>query len=83
MSLSAAMKVIGNTNSQEAGRWLNNREEFTPFVSTKGTGHAAAPQHAKFANVCLRPRLCLQSFQPGTPPTFALQFHIQPHRCSR
>ena len=62
-SYGAAMKEMGNVERQETGRWKNNqRGEFTPAVSTTRTGHAAVPQHAKFAEIRLRPCLRLQSF---------------------
>jgi hypothetical protein len=62
------MKVIGNADKQETGRWLNNRREFTPAVSTKRASHVALPPNAKFAKVRRRAFLNSQPFQPGKTP---------------
>ncbi len=57
-SYGAAMKVIGNADKQETGRWLQqSSREFTLAVSTTRTGHAAVPSHAKFTEIRLRSRL--------------------------
>jgi hypothetical protein len=65
----AAMKVIGNADVQESGRWLNNRAANSYHsVPTARAGQAAVPRYAHHSEVqrgpCLRP----QPLQPGTPP---------------
>ena len=49
-SYGAAMKVVGNADRQETGRWLNNQGgEFPLAVSTTRARHAALPTNAKSA----------------------------------
>ncbi|MFT6076633.1 MAG: putative transposase [Yoonia sp.] len=57
-SYGAAMKVIGNADRQETGRWKNNRAKNShlPF-RRRERAHAALPPNAKFAKIRLRPRL--------------------------
>ena len=43
-SYGAAMKVIGNADKQETGRWLNNRaENFKPMWQLLGSGYTGLP----------------------------------------
>ena len=67
-SYGAAMKVIGNAQKQETGRWLNNRGENShqPFSTTR-TGHAAISKHAKFAEIRVRSFISSQPLQLGAP----------------
>ena len=94
-SYGAAMKVVGNADRQETGRWENNRAEnahplpdsgllanHERAVSTTRTRHAAVPQHAKFAEIRRRSCLRLQPFQPGARALHTRQFQAQPRRCS-
>jgi putative transposase len=48
-SYCAAMKVIGNSDRQETGRWKKqSRREFPLAVSMKRSSHVALPPNAKF-----------------------------------
>jgi hypothetical protein len=62
----AAMKVIGNADRQETGRWLNNRAENS---------------HQPF-QVRRRPLFSSQSLQPGARTLQQDQFQAEPSRCS-
>ncbi len=82
-SYGAAMKVIGNADRQETGRWQNNRAENShlPFRRL-GTCHAALSADAKSAEIRRSPFFNSQPFQPGAPPQFTRQFQAQPRRRS-
>ena len=74
-SYGAAMKVVGNADRQETGRWKNNRaEKFTLAVSATRTSHAAVPQHANVTEIRRRTRLSPQPFQPRKTSIFTGQF---------
>ena len=66
-SYGAAMKIIGNTEKQETGRWLNNRAENShqPFRRRERAMLRFA-MHAKFAEICFHSFSRPQPFQPGT-----------------
>ena len=68
-SYGAAMKVIGNADKQETGRWLNNQSENShlPF-RRRERAMLALPPNAKFAKVRRRALLSSQPFQPGKTP---------------
>lgn len=82
-SYGAAMKVTGNADKQETGRWTKKPwGEFTPALSKAGTRDATLSVYAKFAEICLRPRFSSQPLQPGTPSLFTEQFQAEPRRRS-
>ena len=63
------MKVVGNADKQDTGRWLNNRaENLHQPVRRRRAGDAALQPHAKLAETRLHPFLGPQSFQAGTRP---------------
>ena len=66
-SYAAAMKVIGVEDRQICGQWLNNRAEnaHQPFPPTRKSD-GQVQRHQDPPEVCCRPRLHPQSFQPGT-----------------
>jgi len=80
-SYGAAMKVVGNAQRQETGRWLNNRCENShlPF-STNRASHAALAPNGKFAEIHRRSCIDPQPFQPGAPPVLTRHFQAQPDR---
>ena len=67
-SYAAALRVIGISERQECGRWLNNRAENShqPFRRREGDGEVQ--EHQVPSEVCLRPCLDPQSLQSGPPP---------------
>jgi putative transposase len=87
-SYGAAMKVIGNADRQEAGRWLNNRAENSHPLPDSGllANHEKGPFRRReramlrfrrmrsLQKIRLRRRLNSQSFQPRTSPLFTCQF---------
>ena len=82
-SYGAAMKVIGNVERQECGRWLNNRAENShqPFRRREGAiGHVQG--HEDPAEVCFRSRLDPQSFQPGPSPKLLQHLQAEPRSSS-
>ena len=57
------MKVVGNADKQDTGRWLNNRaENLHQPVRRRRAGDAALQPHAKLAETRLHPFLGPQSF---------------------
>jgi len=91
----AAMKVVGNADRQETGRWENNRAEnahplpdsgllanHERAVSTTRTRHAAVQANAKFAENYRSARVCLPPRQPGTQPLLPVEFQAEPCRHS-
>jgi transposase-like protein len=82
-SYGAAMKVVGNADRQETGRWVNNRAENSHFaVSTTRTRHAPLSTDAMSAKVRCRPLFSPQPFQSGTPLLLTRQFQAQSNRRS-
>lgn len=66
-SYGAALKIVGNADRQETGRWLNNRAENPhPPFRRRERAMVALSAHSKFAEIRHRPCLRPQSFQPGT-----------------
>jgi len=96
-SYGAAMKVIGNADRQETGRWLNNRAENSRPRPDSGllANHEKGPFRRReramlrfrrmrsLQKIRLRRRLNSQSFQPRTSPLFTCQFQAQPGRRSQ
>ncbi len=71
---------------RQAGNWPLDEQsggELAPAISTTRTSHATLPQHAKFAEICRRSCLRLQSFQPGARALQQKRFQAQPCRRSR
>jgi len=63
------MKVVGNADKQDTGRWLNNRADNShQSVRRRRASDAALQPHAKLAETRLYPFLGPQSFQVGTRP---------------
>ncbi len=62
-SYGAAMKVLGNAEKQETGRWLNNRGEKSHQPFRRRERDAAVSPDAKFAEVRLRSLVDPQPFQ--------------------
>ena len=82
-SYGAAMKVVGNADRQETGRWVNNRAgEFPLAVSTTRTRYAPLPTDALSAEVRCRPLFSPQPFQSGAPLLLTRQFQDQSNRRS-
>jgi putative transposase len=82
-SYGAAMKVVGNADRQETGRWVNNRAENSHFaVSTTRTRHAPLSTDAMSAKVRCSPLFSPQPFQSGTPLLLTRQFQAQSNRRS-
>ena len=67
-SYAAALRVIGISERQACGRWLNNRAENShqPFRRREGDGEIQG--HQDLAEIRLRPCLDPQSLQSGPPP---------------
>ena len=89
-SYGAAMKVIGNADRQETGRWLNNRAENAHPLPDSGllANHEKGPFRRReramhrfrrmrsLQKIRRRARLCLQSLQPGTQPLLPANFKL-------
>ena len=60
-----------------------SRGELTPAVPTTGASDAPIPAHAKFAEVCVRPRLHHQPFQRRPQPLQPSPLQAEPRRRSR
>ena len=66
-SYGAAMKVIGVEDRQLCGRWAQqSSRKLTPTVPPTRTSDGQVQGRQDRAEVCCRPRLHPQSFQPGT-----------------
>jgi hypothetical protein len=82
-SYGAAMKVIGNVDKQETGRWLNNRAENShkPFRRRERAMLRFGRMRTLQKN-CRRPRFCSQPFQPRAPSLQPIKFQAEPRRRS-
>ena len=83
-SYRAALRELGGSGLQQAGRWLNNRAE-NSHLPFRRREHAMLrfrrmQSLQKFATVHF---FRLQSLQPGTTPLLTRQFQAQPRRRTR
>jgi hypothetical protein len=62
------MKVMGISERQQCGRWLNNRAENAHQPFRRREGAMAKLGHKDPPEVCIRSRLLVQSLQHGPPP---------------
>ena len=83
-SYRAALRELGGSGLQQAGRWLNNRAEnaHLPF-RRRETRHAPFQADAKPPEIRHRSFFRLQSLQPGTTLLLTRQFQAQPRRRTR
>ncbi len=84
-SYRAAMKVIGNAERQETGRWLNNRAENSHQPFRRRERAMAKFRSAKsLQKFCLNPFFSPKSLQQGTPSLQPRNLQTQPlHRGCR
>ena len=83
-SYRAALRELGGSGLQQAGRWLNNRAE-NSHLPFRRREHAMLrfrrmQSLQKFVTVSF---FRLQSLQPGTTPLLTRQFQAQPRRRTR
>ena len=82
-SYRAALRELGGTGLQQAGRWLNNRAE-NSHLPFRRREHAMLRFRwmRSLPEIRHRPFCRLQPLQPSTTPLFTGQFQAQPRRCT-